>query len=483
VKPQRPRSTINLRITADRKDAPMKRLFTIRLTSLRPATRGAAARWLTGSLILASASCTTPPHSASRSAPAGTDGALMAAAQEEGVVRAARPSTRPVTRAQSSGTIQQVGFDDSLASGIEPAGLRHRYGAPPVDCPPIEFGQEQRVPLIQPGMSCPPLQGGVAYGCPPGQNCPAPDYMPSPEELSDEYICDGGDQGNPVFYSDKVRDGIDAQDTFATFVSGNGESRVEVSNKVCLYAPRFSAVRSISSASGRDQYDRLGGVTEDMRIAGYDARMRFEERAQRDMPQGIRVRDRASGLSRWQADGLYVKNIAAENHIKLINVFEDLVFVQDGLLRRAEAATIARLALAAGEWSIDQTPVIVAEDIGGQQLKATFKAEEYVGIEDPRKSDDLRICKLADKQEALPGDVVTFTLRIDNLGKDALHNVVVTDSLTPRLELLPESLQCDLPGEFSVAPNKEGSSMIHFTLKDDLKGKTGGVITFQCRVR
>lgn len=469
----------------------MKPLLSFRLTSLGPAGRVSAARWLTGSLILASASCTTPPHSASRGPQRGVDfdfeaaQAMAATSEEAGVVRAARPSTRPILRAQSAGTIQQVGFDEGPAGGVAPVGFRHGYPGPgpsAVDCPPIEFSQESRVPLMQPGMSCPPA-GATGYACRPGANCPTPDYMRSPEELSDEYICDGGDQGNPVFYSDKVRDGIDAQDTFVTFLSGNGESRVEVSNKVCLYAPRFSSVRSISNASARDQYDKLGGVTEDTRVAGYDTRIRIDERAQRDMPLGLRVRDRASGLSRWQSDGLYAKTVGAENHIKLVNVFEDLAFVQDGLIRRAEAATIARLTLAAGEWSIDQTPVAVAEDIGGQQLKATFKAEEYVGIEDPRKSDDLRICKLADKQEAQPGDVVTFTLRVDNLGKDALHNLVVTDSLTPRLELLPESLQSDLPGEFSVAPNKEGSSMIHFTLKDDLKGKTGGVITFQCVVR
>lgn len=400
--------------------------------------------------------------------------------QAEGVVRASRPSNRPVLRAQSDSAIQQVSYDGPPAAAIEQTGLHHRRHGVPADCPPIEFSQECRVPLMQQGVVCPPaVHGHPGFAAP---CCPAPDYMRSPEELTDEYICDGGDRGNPLFYSSKVRDGIDAEDTFATYVSGNGESKLEISNRVCLYAPRFAAVRSIANASGRDQYDRLGGVTEDLRVAGYDARMRLDERTQRDMPLGIRVRDRASAVSRWLAEGIYVKDISAENHVRLIGAFEDLAFLQEGLIRRAEGATIARLALAAGEWAIDQTPVIVAEDIAGQQVKAIFKVEEYIGIE-TKYEDALRICKLADKREALPGDVVTFTLRIDNLGKDSLRNVVVTDSLTPRLELLPDSLQSDLPGEFSVEPNKEGSSMIHFKLKDELKGKTGGVITFQCKVR
>jgi uncharacterized repeat protein (TIGR01451 family) len=333
-----------------------------------------------------------------------------------------------------------------------------------------------RVPVSVP---CPPVGGA----CPPCRACGTADYMPSPEELADEYICDGGDQGDPAFYNTKVRDGIGPEDTVVTYISGNAETRVRASNKVCIYAPRFAAVRSITTVGSEDHYHKLGGLTEDKRVAGYDARMRLDERDKRDMLLAVRYRDRASGLYGRQSEGRFEKTIKAENHIKIINVYQDLGFVQDGQFRITEAATIAKLALAAGEWSLNQTPIIVAEDIGGQQLKATFKPVEYVGVEDPRKDDDLSICKLVDKTEAVSGDIVTFTLRIDNLGKDALYSVVVTDSLTPRLELLPDSLQSTLEGDFSVQPNKEGSSVINFTLKNELKGKTGGVITFQCKVR
>ena len=463
----------------------MNRTHAIRrsLASASPARHGAFVRWLAGGMVLASASCASGPRTAAVPPHAGSvpsaQFAAAASLEHEGVVRAGRPAPRPALRAQSDSAIQPVSYEAPPEAAVQQAGLHHRRFAAPADCRPIEFSQECRVPLMQQGGVCPPAVRGA---CPPGVCCPAPDYMPSPEELADEYICDGGDRGNPLFYSSAVRDGIDAEDTFATYVSGNGESKLEISNRVCLYAPRFAAVRSIANPSGQDQYDKVAGVTEDLRVAGYDTHLRIDERTQRDMPLGIRVRDRAGAVNLWVAEGIFVKDISAENHVRLIGAFEDLAFLQEGLIGRVEAATIARLALAAGEWATDQTPVIVAEDIGGQEVKATFKPEEYIGV-DTRYEDVLRICKLADKREALPGDVVTFTLRIDNLGKDVLRNVVVTDSLTPRLELLPDSLQSDLPGEFSVQPNKEGSSMIHFKLKDDLKGRTGGVITFQCKVR
>lgn len=439
------------------------------------------------SVLLTSASCATAPHTtAIRTMETPSEESWAAGLETEGVVRASKPSTRPVARAQSDQEIHQVAYEQSVEPQTQPAGHFGRAPGPasPDACPPIEHSQECRVPVSQLGTACPPGGALVACpkGCPPHQVCLHRDYMPSPEELADEYICDGGDRGNPIFYNNKIRDGIDAEDTFATFDFENGEPRVEVSNTVCIYAPRFAAVSSISNVVARDQYDKLGGVTEDMRIAGYEADMRIDERTQRDRPVGIRVRDRASGLIDRQAEGLFIKNIAAENHIKLINVFEDLAFVQEGLILRDEAATISRLALFASEWSVDQTPVIVAEDVSGHQVTALFKAEEYVGVEE-RFSGRLRICKLADKQAALPGDIVTFTLRIDSLEKGVLRNVIVTDSLTPRLELLPDSLQSDLPGEFAVQPNKEGSSTIHFTLKDPLQGLTGGVITFQAKVR
>lgn len=474
--------------------SPFSRSFSSLRTLLR-SRRNVGASCVLSGLLLTSASCTTPPRSnaarigsappmvaapPSRMAPAAPRAPIGA---DEGVVRAARPSNGTIARAQSSDAIEPVAYE--VEPRVQPTGF---HGPAPVPtgsyCPPIEHNAECRVPLSHGGEYCPPgaAMAACPKGCPPHSYLAPPDYMPSVNDLADEYICDGGDQGNPIFYNVDIRDGIDAEDTFATYVTQNGVAKTKISNVVCIYAPRFAAVRSIASVTARDQYDKLGGVTEDMRVAGYEADMRLGERVQRDMLQDIRVRNRAGGLIDWQAEGIYAKVIKAENHVKLVNVFEDMAFLQDGVIRRTEAATISRLALAAGEWSVDQTPVVVAEDIGGQQVKAVFKAEEYVGVEE-QYSGCLRICKMADKQEALPGDVVTFTLRIDNIEKGTLQNVVVTDSLTPRLELLPESLQSDLAGEFSVQPNKEGSSIINFTLKDPMKGQTGGVITFQARVR
>jgi len=53
--------------------------------------------------------------------------------------------------------------------------------------------------------------------------------------------------------------------------------------------------------------------------------------------------------------------------------------------------------------------------------------------------------KLADKQIAKPGDIVTFTIRYDNIGDREVHDVVIIDNLTPRLEYIEDSAECDAP--------------------------------------
>jgi uncharacterized repeat protein (TIGR01451 family) len=90
---------------------------------------------------------------------------------------------------------------------------------------------------------------------------------------------------------------------------------------------------------------------------------------------------------------------------------------------------------------------------------------------------------MADRSEARPGDVVTFTLRYDNLGPRELYHVRIVDNLTPRLELVLDSETSDRSGVVKFEDNQEGSLVLTFELDGALPPKTGGVVTFQARVR
>ena len=80
----------------------------------------------------------------------------------------------------------------------------------------------------------PPDQEG---GC---LTCAACDFIGPP----DEYICDGGDDGLPVgVRADWRVDGLEQEDTVAHYDTLDGRVVVQPSNRVCIYAPRFAAVR------------------------------------------------------------------------------------------------------------------------------------------------------------------------------------------------------------------------------------------------
>src|SRR5262249_33237083 len=62
------------------------------------------------------------------------------------------------------------------------------------------------------------------------------------------------------------------------------------------------------------------------------------------------------------------------------------------------------------------------------------------GAEQPRPVDrPLCLCKSSDRHAAQIGDIVTFTITYSNQGGRAINDVVVSDSLTGRLEYVPGS--------------------------------------------
>ncbi|MBS0261219.1 MAG: DUF11 domain-containing protein, partial [Planctomycetes bacterium] len=133
-------------------------------------------------------------------------------------------------------------------------------------------------------------------------------------------------------------------------------------------------------------------------------------------------------------------------------------------------------------WTRDQYPVLAAKSVQGIELKSKFKPDELVGSEN-KKNGKLRIVKLADKKVATSGEIVTFSIRYDNLGNREIHEVVITDNLTPRLEYIADSAVSDIPAQFEIEDNGEGSSILRWTLDEPLPGGRGGVVTFKALVR
>lgn len=324
-----------------------------------------------------------------------------------------------------------------------------------------------------------PTHSGV--GSPWTQPCAAAPCLQ--EDGSDEYVCDGGDGGLPVHYESGRMAGLEVEDTVAEFVDSTGERKVLASNRVCVYSPRFGVARAVTEALEGLQVDRATGTHDGVTVAGYINRLPIDEAIETKGPGKIQTRDRLSGLSGGQVDGVVAQDAIPALHSKLVNAFQDYGFLQKDQIDAAHREGVMALVVAANEWSDGPAPRIIAQDLAGQQVESSALAAEYVGIEDRRGPGELRLVKIADKQSAKLGETVKFTIRFDNLGGRELLAVKIIDHLSPRLELIEDSIACDVPAAHEVVDGEGTGRILQVHLDESLQGGTGGVLTFECRVR
>jgi uncharacterized repeat protein (TIGR01451 family) len=310
-----------------------------------------------------------------------------------------------------------------------------------------------------------------------------PQPVASPHLFPDEYLCDGGDRGLPVHYDQFHRHGLDTEDTIAEYVDHQGTFHMKPTNRVCIYAPRFGAMRTVSGPRLDHSVEQAFGAHDAAQGVGLRSREVAERREQRERVDGMRVRSRPSGFDLDALPRGVEQHTELVEHVKLVNTFQDLAFVATGRVEQADKAWLAYGIQAAVAWTRTQFPVAVAQTAAAQQVIAEFQPEEIVGLEDRRKKGDLRIVKLADKKTAQPGDIVTFTIRYDNVGDIELYHVRIVDNLTPRLQSVDDSATSDRAGRLVVEDNEEGSLVLTFELDEPLPGRTGGFVTFQTRVR
>jgi uncharacterized repeat protein (TIGR01451 family) len=159
------------------------------------------------------------------------------------------------------------------------------------------------------------------------------------------------------------------------------------------------------------------------------------------------------------------------------------MLIQRGEYDASEKARLAERTAAAIVWTdnkavqviIDGKPAVEARGLAKPEVTYTYETDGH-----PR----LRLCKIADKSEAKPGEIVTFTLRFDNLGEQSIGNVTIIDNLVPRLEYVAGSAQSTLKAAFSTQEQLPGESLVlRWEIEDPLPVNAGGVVRFQARVR
>jgi uncharacterized repeat protein (TIGR01451 family) len=368
--------------------------------------------------------------------------------------------------------------------------------------------QGQRFSLPHPNTRPPIVQHAThhhpALG---GQPCPhcGPGTLPafafsgfSPEEADvpwqppaikgpwpqDEYICDGGDLNHDVYVKqDWTVVGLDQQDTIAHFETLDGQTLVAASNCVCVYSPRFAAVRQVSSPIIYEGHERMADVVKPTKLnvheetRGPRTALQPEQLiAQVGLDQVQRLRERTQGLLVDQATRLVLAADAFMPH-------EDLLFIQRGEFHASEKARLAQRVAAAETWTINQAPQVLIEGQPAVEARGTSTPQITYTYETFGKP-CLRLCKIADKSEAKPGEIIQFTLRFDNLGEQKIGNVTIIDNLMPRLEYVAGSAQSSLKATFTKQEQLPGESLaLRWEIEEPLEVNQGGLVRFQARVR
>jgi len=390
--------------------------------------------------------------------------------------RAMRPDGSPeaLTTAPAGATHRQIGDTATELTLTKPT----RYPVQRVTYEPPSLPQAAFAP-IPPGADqyCPPQGGPAAEG--PW----SPDGLARPWPI-DEYIWDGGDRDTLVEVgNDWTVRGLDQEDTVAHYDTVDGRVQVTPSNRVPIYAPRFAAVRQIHGPEIHQSREGVAAAERNLRLRSQDTRQLASAALQPE--QVVREHNlRSPVLMRDQTRGLPIATALLPSGFS--NRFlphEDLLLIQRGTYLASEKARLTELTRAALIWSSDQMAQAVIDGVTAHLAQDSYVPGETYNYELPPGKPRLRLVKVASQSEALPGEIIDFTLRFDNVGEQKIGNVTIVDSLTTRLEYVEGSAQCSLKAKFGTQENDGDSLVLRWEIDDPLDTGAGGIIRFKCRVR
>jgi len=325
--------------------------------------------------------------------------------------------------------------------------------------------------MIAPGACCESSpQAMYANGpwTPPGIGGPWP---------ADEYLCDGGDAEIPASVDANWQIyGLGIEDTIAHFDTLDAQRIVEPSNPVCIYAPRFAAVRSVSGLNQNDQVAAPVGVEQPLKLRRSDEVQIAATGKQNLAPYHQTTLNRVGAYQMNQSDGIVATTLKAV-------AFHDAFLPFENLSIQADEARLAESHEAAITWTGDQEVQIIL-DLQRAAADLSVDAAQQVYIVDRKLGPaKLRLYKIASCRAARPGDTVDFTLRYDNVGASTIGNVTIVDNLTTRLAFVPGTSQSSRDANFLTETNEADSLVLRWEIIDPLEPGEGGVIRFRCRLR
>ncbi len=300
---------------------------------------------------------------------------------------------------------------------------------------------------------------------------------------SDEYLCDGGDFHTPagVRHDWEVM-GVEQEDTIAHYDTLDGRVIVKPSNRVCIYAPRFGAVRRVDNLVVNHHRVGPGGIIDEMGLVAAGGLGTPTTSLQQHAPiASLGGQPPNLFRARVQAGGVRTRIAAADLETFLAPQL-NLKVVELGIIDNSEKPRLAKAIVSAYQWASDVSAQVVIDNKQVHQLLGRTQAGEIYGLDLP-DSPRIRLIKLASTGSAHLGEEVEFALRFDNVGDQPIGNVTIVDNLATRLEFVEGSEKATVNAEFFAEPNEGGSSRLRWEITQSLKPGEGGVLRFKARIR
>lgn len=294
-----------------------------------------------------------------------------------------------------------------------------------------------------------------------------------------EFLCNGYDRPPRASVADDDGlGGLNPSDVVAHYTTIDNHIDLATSNPVCLYAPRFSSVRHVTAAAGGQRVIGLAATGRRSGAVGFrmsDAGVTLNDTT----PLGHAEVARSTDAFRHRNRGVPVDNVL--ELIQYNDVLPPIATLRsDALiaLKGEEAAMLRTAANAAVAWTNTDIIEVSVADVAAIDIGSARSAEEFTRYDFP-DAGRLEILKLADRADGRPGDVVTFTVTVRNVGDSEITRIHLADNLDQRLRYIDGSQDADTDGTFAAEPNDAGGQKITWTFDGPLA--VGEVITIRFR--
>ncbi len=268
----------------------------------------------------------------------------------------------------------------------------------------------------------------------PTSGIPLYDPILGPKATTEECFPNGGDGENRIGIGPGGRlGGLNPTDVSAEYTS-NGKRKVTTSNVICICSPRFVMRRVELMPGGFFSKTVVSGVNQTTKQNIFMQKERSLASIAREKTLGFNSRSRPSAtISMWALHAIASKTIP------------QAVFRVDGLR---------------------SVGTFVEPDELSSLPEGLILTKEVTPAGPVQQGEELLI-----------------TLRYTNTGRKPITDLILSDSLSARLEYVPGSAQADRPSNVTTIANEVDSVVVQFEIPGPIPPSSKGIVQFKVRVR